>query len=131
MHGPVVRGLTKFKRLVLIGLTLALVGVFVALIGMRVQSNKVERLAEVNRQILIEMAISNEANCKIRSEQLKRAATSGAASRKFLEDVGRKLAADGNPQTAKFVAEEVKRRAPIQPPAVVDCSKFRKTLDGK
>jgi hypothetical protein len=99
------------------------------------QHDQVEELAESNKQILVTMAMSNEANCKTRNEQLKRAAASAAASGKFLEDVGKKLAVDGNPETAKFVEEEIEKRqaatASTQPPAVIDCTQFRRSVNGE
>jgi hypothetical protein len=43
LHGPVVTGLTKFKRLVIIGLAIAILGVFAALIGVKYQSEQADR----------------------------------------------------------------------------------------
>jgi uncharacterized protein HemX len=91
-----------------------------------------QALAESNKQILENQAVTSEANCMTRNEQLKRAAASAAASQKFLEDVGKKLAIDGNPETAKFVEDEIKKRrvaaASTQPPAAIDCTQFRRAL---
>ena len=129
LHGPIITGLAKFKRNVYIGLAIAMIGVFGALAGMRYQSYEVGKVSESNREILVRMAAQNEANCKARDTQLRAAAESNAVGRKFFLDLGKKLAAEGSPQSGKFIEETLRAIAPVPTPAKANCD-FSETLNG-
>jgi hypothetical protein len=64
----------------------------------------------------------SESNCRIRDQQLRQAAASSAIGRKFIADMGKALATDGDARTAKFIADALRGIPPVPaPPAKVNC----------
>jgi hypothetical protein len=76
-----------------------------------------QHIAETTRAIVAQ----TEANCRARDAQLRQAASSNAGGRKFILDLGKKLAEDGEMAASRFIRSELRKTKPIKPPPPANC----------
>ena len=96
---------------------LALVLGFLVIRGEQVARRDNARIVALTASIVQQ----SEANCRIRDQQLRQAAANSALGRKFFLDMAGVLRAEGNPRTAKFIADGLKTIPPVTAPAKVNC----------